>query len=1089
MPFSRFSRCPSVCIRPRRLCAGLLLGCLTASPAATVVWDGGASGLGTSWNSAANWQGDALPAQSAGTNLSFASRNGGSTLLPQMSLGSNRTAGRITFDGALDGLPDLLQVDANGSGGSIARTLTLHAGLTLANTTRQVVFRGANGGLTLALGAANRFETSDGALLHLQVPLTGAHGLTLDGAGSVRLDAASAYSGGTTVQAGTLWVGNSTGSATGTGSVHLAAGAVLGGSGRVAPAGSAMLTLAGTLAPGLPGENNGLGSLTLAPEQGDAIFSAGATLNLELGADGSSDRLVFASAGGGRLDLSALNPGSLRLSWAAGATPALGASFDLLDWSAVSGTGIAGLSPSLLDLPTDGFAPGWLWDVSGFSSSGSLAIVPEPSRLTLLLLAALAALRRGRSPTRTGDKAALFPAGAVGQPNFAVVAGTDQQDTVLLRPQQQGREPVAMGRELTRDLAGFQIQVPQTTISRSGDGGAGIEKTERQRLGAAGRTQAAVLFRRAVEFPAAQFAIAAAGNQFATVRTEGDAEHGHAVAGEGTLDRAAGGGQHLRRAVATGTGDVFAVGTDRQGQHPVGMGLNIPERSPLRQGEAAHPVVGTAGDQKLAVGCGHRAEGAVAQADQTAAFSRLAIVDQPDLAGAAGRAAGHRQQRPTGDKAQAEDALGQVAKAGAQLAVLGIPSQHLMIAAGDQHLAVTIECQRRHRQRPRVALGRRLTRRLFDQSSQWCVPVRDIENSPLGDPGTQQFDLRRRQRIGLLRHAVVLVMGEDEAQQFALVRFAGDQGRLAAVAWAQQLLDGVQAVRPLGLLGAVAFQTLIDQNWHDLAGKGHRRGSGGDGKGKQQAGDGFHGREKLRAPRGRFHRPGSKSPGKGIAHRRLEGSRAVAAEPFVERLQALDEVGHLTPRQQAAGRRAEMRAAAEGPELIDRAALIGAERRAGAVRVRLELLATGGTHALGGEQGLAAGQHGSPAGQAEVAAAGQRPAVAVGRAGGQIPVNGAHLGEGVSETGGRLPAGHGKGGLERVVGIEPTWPAWKAGTLPLSYTRRLLGSSPQSKPARSRAQRRILPTAGLGTGKIRRRHPKKPRRNLQKELTSKRKLG
>ena len=25
--------------------------------------------------------------------------------------------------------------------------------------------------------------------------------------------------------------------------------------------------------------------------------------------------------------------------------------------------------------------------------------------------------------------------------------------------------------------------------------------------------------------------------------------------------------------------------------------------------------------------------------------------------------------------------------------------------------------------------------------------------------------------------------------------------------------------------------------------------------------------------------------------------------------------------------------------------------------------------------------------------------------------------------------------LERVMGIEPTWPAWKAGALPLSYTR------------------------------------------------------
>ena len=26
--------------------------------------------------------------------------------------------------------------------------------------------------------------------------------------------------------------------------------------------------------------------------------------------------------------------------------------------------------------------------------------------------------------------------------------------------------------------------------------------------------------------------------------------------------------------------------------------------------------------------------------------------------------------------------------------------------------------------------------------------------------------------------------------------------------------------------------------------------------------------------------------------------------------------------------------------------------------------------------------------------------------------------------------------LERVTGIEPAWPAWKAGTLPLSYTRK-----------------------------------------------------
>src|SRR5437016_8648739 len=32
------------------------------------------------------------------------------------------------------------------------------------------------------------------------------------------------------------------------------------------------------------------------------------------------------------------------------------------------------------------------------------------------------------------------------------------------------------------------------------------------------------------------------------------------------------------------------------------------------------------------------------------------------------------------------------------------------------------------------------------------------------------------------------------------------------------------------------------------------------------------------------------------------------------------------------------------------------------------------------------------------------------------------------------------GRVERAAGIEPAWPAWKAGTLPLSYTRKLRGS-------------------------------------------------
>ena len=44
----------------------------------------------------------------------------------------------------------------------------------------------------------------------------------------------------------------------------------------------------------------------------------------------------------------------------------------------------------------------------------------------------------------------------------------------------------------------------------------------------------------------------------------------------------------------------------------------------------------------------------------------------------------------------------------------------------------------------------------------------------------------------------------------------------------------------------------------------------------------------------------------------------------------------------------------------------------------------------------------------------------------------------------------GPNGLERVTGIEPAWPAWKAGALPLSYTReRVEGSSEVAESGRT----------------------------------------
>ena len=55
--------------------------------------------------------------------------------------------------------------------------------------------------------------------------------------------------------------------------------------------------------------------------------------------------------------------------------------------------------------------------------------------------------------------------------------------------------------------------------------------------------------------------------------------------------------------------------------------------------------------------------------------------------------------------------------------------------------------------------------------------------------------------------------------------------------------------------------------------------------------------------------------------------------------------------------------------------------------------------------------------------------------------------------------------VERVMGIEPTWPAWKAGTLPLSYTR---FRSASARQARNRSARIIMPALALS---IRRQYP------------------
>lgn len=92
------------------------------------------------------------------------------------------------------------------------------------------------------------------------------------GSGTWSLNGANTYSGGTTVNNGTLLVNNTTGSGTGTGAVTVNSGSTFGGNGSI----SGLITInsGGTVA---PGDSPGL--LTI---NNDIVFSSGANLVIEL---------------------------------------------------------------------------------------------------------------------------------------------------------------------------------------------------------------------------------------------------------------------------------------------------------------------------------------------------------------------------------------------------------------------------------------------------------------------------------------------------------------------------------------------------------------------------------------------------------------------------------------------------------------------------------------------------------------------------------------------------------------------------------------------------------------------------------------
>ena len=212
----------------------------------------------------------------------------GTVTLGSHTLTTGGNGGNPTFSGAINGTGGLTKVGTgrltlsgnNGFTGATtvsAGTLQLsRSGGTLADTTAVTVASGAtlrlqvvddaigslagagtvtlNGG-SLTVGGDNSSTTFSGVI----EDGSNSGGLTKTGSGTFTLSGPNTYSGITAINGGSLQIVGSTHALS---SVVVASGGTLGGSGTVN--GSAVVNFGGTLAPGVVGVNNGVGTLTLA---------------------------------------------------------------------------------------------------------------------------------------------------------------------------------------------------------------------------------------------------------------------------------------------------------------------------------------------------------------------------------------------------------------------------------------------------------------------------------------------------------------------------------------------------------------------------------------------------------------------------------------------------------------------------------------------------------------------------------------------------------------------------------------------------------------------------------------------------------
>lgn len=326
-----------------------------------------------------------------------------------------------------------------------------------------------------------------------------------------------------------------------------------------------------------------------------------------------------------------------------------------------------------------------------------------------------------------------------------------------------------------------------------------------------------------VFLPEMDFFVAPGADDSFAIRAEKNIKDRFVVTEVGVLHLSRAGIENTRRLVPAGRGDPGAVRAPCEREHPVGMLLDESFLRAAVDMEDPDGVIGAAGGESRAVRAERHSELHVGRGDESFDFLAGARMEEFDFADFSRSPAGRREQCAIRIVSEMLGALGQVFDPAQKFSVCGVPEKKLMITAGDEFAAIGREGEGQHRERPWIDLGRQGMRFVRDKADERGGGIGRVEFCAFLNPTPDQGNLILRQRIVLLRHAIVGVLGDESEVQLAFFRIAGGEGGRFAVASFGHCGERVELEAALGFFWAVAGDAFFGQDRRDVISKTDRR--------------------------------------------------------------------------------------------------------------------------------------------------------------------------------------------------------------------------------------------------------------------------